>query len=184
MLDQELGYHPQHPLVLTAVRASNMGWDGEFGPYFETGNKFVNYADKQRSDYVSNALKGNIQVSLFSEVSSDELIGRMEALRACIRKLPVSPHVVSRSDLLLVTAEKILDWETRPERGDIRLHGSGLLYVFAQLQNSTEQATPDVRRLRAAVTATYTCQLSIGGQKVLALCLRANDNPFTFLLNP
>jgi hypothetical protein len=184
MLDGELGYHPQHPLVLAHVVPSSRGWDGEFGPFFEPGNLFVNYADRQRSDYVSNALADLIQVTLFSQVSADEFIGRMDALRACIRKLPVSPHVVSHSDLLLVSAEKIADWKLRSDRGDIRLQGSGLLYVFAKVDSSQERNTADVRRLRAPVSATYACQLAVTGRTTVALCFQANGAPFQFILNP
>ena len=184
MLDRELGYHPQHPLVLAHAVASSPGWDGEFGPFFEQGHKFVNYADKQRSDYVSNALAGLVQVSLFSQVSADEFIGRMDALRACIRKLPVSPHVVSRSDLLLVTAEKIADWGLRPDRGDIRLQGPGALYVFAKVDSGNEQNTADVRRLRAPASDIFTCQLSVAGRKTAAICFQVNSSPFQFVLNP
>jgi hypothetical protein len=184
MLDHELGYHPHHPLVLASLVASSRGWDGEFGPFFEQANGFVNYADRQRSDYVSNALAGLVQVSLFSRVSSDELIGRMEALRACIRKLPVTPHVVSHSDLLLVSAERVDDWRARPDRGDVRLEGAGLLYVFARMPTGQELPTPDVRRLRAPVASTYTCQVSVAGQRVRALCFQVDHNPFQFVLNP
>jgi hypothetical protein len=184
MLDGELGYHPEHPLVLAQAVASSRGWDGEYGPFFDPENRFVNYADKQRSDYVSNALADLVQVTPFRQVSADELIGRMDALRACVQKLPVNPHVVSRSDLLLVSAEKIADWKLRPDRGDIRLQGPGLLYVFARVESRKEENTADVRRLRAPVSATYTCQVAVTGRTAMALCFQAHGAPFQFVLNP
>src|SRR5207248_7263575 len=35
LLDGELGYHPNHPRVQSGEVASQRGWDGEFGPFFE-----------------------------------------------------------------------------------------------------------------------------------------------------
>jgi hypothetical protein len=60
MMDGELGYHPQHPRVTAGEVASHNGFDGEFAPFFESisGTSVVNFTDRNRSDYVSNALNG------------------------------------------------------------------------------------------------------------------------------
>ena len=57
MLDEELGFHPNHERVKSGEVKSFRGWDGEFGPFFEkVGAKLhVNYVPIERSDYVSHA---------------------------------------------------------------------------------------------------------------------------------
>jgi hypothetical protein len=186
MLDAELGFHPKHPSVKNGVQKTRVGWDGEFGPFFETvqGSLFVNYASLDRSDYVSNALAGKITVTSLMDISALELIDRMEALEACIRQLPVSPHVVSATKLFLVTAEKVSAWENRLDKGDPRIAGTGYLYVFAFPQNQKEQDTNDLRRKRTIVKETYTCQISIAHGKAVSLCFRKNDEVFRFVSQP
>jgi hypothetical protein len=186
MLDIELGFHPDHPSVKNGAQKTRTGWDGEFGPFFETvqGALCVNYASLDRSDYVSNALAGKITVSGLMEVSADELIDRMEALEACIRQLPVTPHVVSATKLFLVAVEKVSEWENRPDKGDTRIAGPGFLYIFALPQNESERVTSDIRRKRVNVKETFTCQVSIARGKAVSLCFRKNDDVSRFISEP
>ena len=89
MLDTELGYHKDHPRVKEGKVRSLRGWDGEQGPFLELkdGHHYVNAANYDRSDYVSNALAGKIDIRKTSGITGDELIRRMDALRRCIEAL-------------------------------------------------------------------------------------------------
>ncbi|MES1022902.1 hypothetical protein ABN584_08380 [Gloeocapsa sp. BRSZ] len=172
LLDSELGYHPQHPRVKAGEVTAQKGWDGEYGPFFEDfDGLFVNFANKDRSDYISNTLAGQIRVSELAQVDSAELIQRMEALRFCIRELPPN-DTVSTTQLLLVAAEKIADWTQRSDRARSTLQGSGYLYVFATVQGS-EQLTNDVRRKRLRVRNRFTCQIMQD-----TLCWQQDDGEF------
>ncbi|MBE9192894.1 hypothetical protein IQ230_21565 [Gloeocapsopsis crepidinum LEGE 06123] len=177
LLDSELGYYPQHPRVKAAEVTSQKGWDGEYGPFFEDfDGLFVNFANKDRSDYISNALAGQIRVSGLAQVDSRELIQRMEALHFCIRVLPPN-DTVSTTQLILVCAEKIADWSSRSDRAQSTLQGSGYLYVFATVQGS-EQLTRDVRRKRLRVRNRFTCQITQD-----TLCWQQDDSEFRCVVN-
>ncbi|PPS43312.1 hypothetical protein [Chroococcidiopsis sp. TS-821] len=177
LLDSELGYHPQHPRVKAGEVMSQRGWDGEYGSFFEDFDGLVvNFANKDRSDYISNALAGQIRVSELAQVDSAELIRRMEALRFCIRVLPPN-DTVSTTQLLLVAAEKIADWTQRSDRARSTLQGSGYLYVFATVQGS-EQITDDVRRKRLRVRNRFTCQITQD-----TLCWQQDDGEFRCEVN-
>jgi hypothetical protein len=177
LLDIELGYHPEHPLVKSGRVKSKPGWDGEYGPFFETVNRglHINFANKERSDYVSNALAGQIRVAELEQVGSDELISRMEALRFCIRTLPPNDDVVSSARLWLVSAEKIDDWSSRSDRGNSNLDGVGYLYVFASVDGS-ELSANDSRRKRRRVRNQFTCQVTKD-----ALCWKQDQGAFRFV---
>lgn len=177
LLDSELGYHPQHPQVKAGEVTSQQGWDGEYGPFFEDfEGLFVNFANKDRSDYISNALADQIRGSELAQVDSIELIQRMEALRFCIRVLPPN-DTVSTTQLLLVAAAKIADWTQRSDRAQSTLQGSGYLYVFATVQGS-EQITRDVRRKRLRVRNRFTCQITQN-----TLCWQQDDGEFRCVVN-
>ena len=92
MLDQELGLHPNHDLVSSGANTSFRGWDGEFGPFFESvsGQLHVNYATIKRSDYVSHALASRIQLALTAEIQSEELIRRNQAPRFVPKRIASS----------------------------------------------------------------------------------------------
>src|SRR5580700_1418331 len=162
LLDGELGYHPGHPLVRAGKIKSSLGWDGEQGPFFEQVGRrlFVNAADIDRSDYVSNALKRSIDIRKTSHVSAQELIWRMDALRRCIEVLPPENDWVSNTKLWLVSAEKIHDWASEAERGDESLSGTGYVYVFAKFDVEQPIRTTDVTRLRYLVEKKFECQIS------------------------
>ncbi|MGR3277668.1 hypothetical protein ACSYAD_21455 [Acaryochloris marina NIES-2412] len=161
MLDDELGYHPRHPKILDPndVVSSSPGWDGEFGPFFEqeAGETFVNIANIERSDYVSNALAGTISVSKTATIQSNELLARMMSLRQCnqiFQDLSLQPDC-------LVTAEKVTDWTTRSDRLSNQLGGAGYLYIFADL--GREVGSADLKRKRFRSERLYTCQVGDNG---------------------
>jgi len=104
MLDDELGYHPSHPLA--AAGAARPGWDGEYGPYL-TPEGEVDYADIQRSDYVANALRGQMLFGAFEHVDSAELIRRIGALRHAVAACD-NGQVPSHTRLWLVSARRLV----------------------------------------------------------------------------
>ncbi|UOQ71630.1 hypothetical protein [Hymenobacter cellulosilyticus] len=171
LLDTELGYHPRHRLVQSNTVAARPGWDGEFGPFLEQLDQglFVNYADLDRSDYVSNTLAGLLHLDDLSRITAEEMIARMEALRACIRQLPGSGDMVSTTRLFLVEAEAIADWATVATRFDGRLTGSGYRYVFVDMDAEIQKDPSDQRRQRRKVKRRFECQLAMQGRKATLL---------------
>jgi hypothetical protein len=161
LMDNELGYHPSHPLVKAGKVQSKPGWDGEYGPFFEEqhGKEYVNSASLDRSDYVSNALRNAFDLRLLSWIDAPELIRRMQALRTCIAALPPKNDRVSDTDLWLIIAEAIADWAAADSRADAGLVGPGFNYVFA-LTSGRDELTEDVRRRRTRVTKKFDCQIS------------------------
>ena len=176
LLDRELGYHPKHPDVLAGTVLSSRGWDGEYGPFLENlnGRMFVNAASLDRSDYVSNALRGWITVRKTSAADSDELIRRMDALRRCIAILPPRSDHVSNTKLWLVKAEGIPDWDVESCRADSRLSGPGFHFVFVRF-NQNERPTGDLTRVRFRVKNKFDCQISETN-----LVFRADNRPWQF----
>jgi len=161
LMDNELGYHPSHPLVKAGKVQSKSGWDGEYGPFFENlrGQEYVNSASLDRSDYVSNALRNAFDMRLISWIDAPELIRRMEALRACIAALPPPNDRVNDTDLWLITAVAVADWAVEDSRADASLAGPGFNYVFAST-SGRDELTEDVRRRRTRVAKKFDCQIS------------------------
>jgi hypothetical protein len=161
LMDYELGYHPRHEKVRAGLVESNPGWDGEYGPFFETvgGKDYVNYADIRRSDLVSNALRNELTIRLTAPIDSDQMIARMEALRASIKAFPPGEDVVSTTGLWLVAAEAVATWEKHPERVRAGLVGSGFHYVFVTVSGKA-MATNDLTRLRIAVRDRFESQVA------------------------
>jgi hypothetical protein len=161
MLDSELGYHPEHPDVRAGRVRTARGWDGEYGPFLETLKTriVVNAASLDRSDYVSNALRGWITVRKTSSVDSDELIKRMDALRRCIATLPPGSDHVSNTKLWLVKAERVLQWDLEASRADSRLSGPGFHFVFVTF-DPNKSPTEDLTRVRFRVKKMFDCQIS------------------------
>lgn len=162
MLDEELGFHPQHEDVRRGAVESYRGWDGEYGPFFEDADdgRFVNHASMARADYVSNALAGRVRVSLTAGVQSQDLLARARALRQCeqvLRRL----RPAAFPDCLVV-ARRIADWKAAS--GHPGLRGPGFLYVFASV--GPPEPTTDVRRVRRAVAEAYTCQVAESGTAI------------------
>ncbi len=159
MLDEELGFHPNHERVLSGELRSFRGWDGEFGPFFEkvAAKNFVNFVAIKRSDYVSNALAGRIRVSLTAEIQSEELIARHQALTSCLQ----IPTVSSVANLCLVVVRKVNDWATAG-RGVPQLNGKGFLMEFAEFVGS-QQPTSELSRVRLEVAKRHICQVGANG---------------------
>lgn len=165
MLDSELGLHPLHP---SANASSKQGWDGEYGPFFEStaAGLVINHANVERSDYVSNALANKIHFAGLNEVSTAELLLRMEGLRACIAHLPPQSDNVPSSRLILVQAERVGNWSGRPDRLDTTLNGEGLLFVFA-LPGRSLTMTAELTRVRRSIEnrnghpAIFQCQIAV-----------------------
>jgi hypothetical protein len=159
MLDDELGFHPNHERVKSGEVVSYRGWDGEFGPFYErVGTKLhVNYAAIARVDYVSNAMENRIRVSLTIEVQSEDLIARHQTLNACkqVLKLPANPN------LCLVVVRKIDDWSTFGPAVPA-LSGAGFLFGFAELTGNPKP-TKEIPRVRHEVKKTHICQIGMNG---------------------
>ncbi|CAE6702699.1 hypothetical protein R20943_00650 [Paraburkholderia aspalathi] len=106
MLDSELGFHPQHPLVQGGlVHNTRAGWDGEYGPFL-TAAGTVDYADIERSDYVANALGGNMLYGAFEHVDAAELIRRIKALRLAVAACDPT-RTPAKTQLWLVSATQL-----------------------------------------------------------------------------
>ena len=161
LLDEELGYHRDHPLVKERKVKSSLGWDGEQGPFFEKIGRqwLVNVADLGRSDYVSNALANKIDIRRTASVTAKELIRRMDALRRCIEVLPPRNDWVSHTSLWLVTAFAVKNWSDQQDRAASSLAGAGYVYVFVDYDD-TPRRTGDLSRIRYLVTNRFECQIS------------------------
>jgi hypothetical protein len=172
MLDDELGFHPNHERVKHGTVASYRGWDGEFGPFFETlnGALYVNYVSIERSDYVANALLNHIRASLTAHVQSGDLIARKQALQQCERLFLHDPSI--HADCLVVVRQ-IDDWATAGA-GSPQLTGQGFLFEFAHLAPSAEMADELSRKRRRALER-YTCQIGASG-----MAFRRNHQAFQF----
>jgi hypothetical protein len=163
LMDDELGYHPRHPLVRARKVRSRPGWDGEFGPFFGTRHAYVNYADIARSDYVTHALERRFTLARLAVITPSEFFRRMNAMRACIYALPVRPKRVSSTPLFLVSAKRIRSWDKRLDRADPRLSGEGYLFQFARLTGDEIHKPSEIGRVRRKVREWYTCQIGMQG---------------------
>ena len=169
---------------------SKTGWDGEFGPFLETvnGDLMVNFTSMKRSDYVANGLAGRIRPAGLEEVTTRDMLARMEVLRACVRHLPTDQHMVSDSRLFLVSAERVSDWTKESDRGDQRLVGPGYRFVFALV--GQEEVTPDVRRVRSKVKVSagkrqlFHTQVAMEQEEPVGLAFKQDSGPFAFFLDP
>jgi hypothetical protein len=159
LLDEELGYHPLHPKVISGSKKASTGWDGEQGVFFEVEFDLVNYCSIDRSDYTLNMLKGLFSIGKISRLDAPEWINRMIALRNCIFVLPPSDDHVSSTRLSVISVEKIERWEDQTERADTLLSGPGYFMEFALLAGN-EELTDDPKRRRRKVEESYVCQLS------------------------
>ena len=172
MLDEELGFHPNHERVKSGELTSYHGWDGEFGPFFErVGNKLhVNYVAIERSDYVRHALDGKIGVSLTAEVQSEDLIARNNALEISQGTLRIPGNAVR----CLVVFRKVDDWAAfgpgRPE-----LNGEGFLLEFAELSRGNRKTTSELIRVRKEVRKRHICQVGSNG-----IAYKNGGGSFTF----
>lgn len=159
MLDEELGFHPAHERVINNNIKSYRGWDGEYGPFFETidSKRYVNYVAIERSDYVAHALAGRIRIDLTVNVQSEELINRNLALSAC--EALFAPGV--NTTLSLVTFRKIADWSADTSAHK-KLTGAGYLLEFAELTGN-RKTTTELDRVRKQVKKIHICQYGENG---------------------
>ncbi len=159
MLDEELGFHPNHQRVKSGEINSYFGWDGEYGPFFEkvNGKTFVNYVAIERSDYVSHALANRIRVSLTADVQSEDLIARNQALEAC-QSIPGAATSVPNC---LVVFREIEDWAgNNPGRRELK--GKGFLLEFAELRGG-QKPTSELVRVRREVKKRHVFQFGSNG---------------------
>jgi hypothetical protein len=177
MMDNELGYHPQHPRSVAKEVLSRQGWDGLFGPFFESvdGKNYSNFADFNRADYATSSLQNLFGFNGLELNTATEMIARMDALRFCIRILPPATDTVPNTRLLLIVAEKVNNWKTwsskiYPKANNI-LTDAGYIYIFAELVNPNTDPNPSnggialtnppIRR-RYEVSKRYECQIDSG----------------------
>ena len=179
LLDEELGFHPNHPKVLAGAVANGSGWDGEFGPFLSAGGTKVNFVNIERSDYTLNALHGNIGLGLLGRIDVTEQLARMDAFRECADRIRGNKPM-KKFTTLLVSAEKIPDWAQRADRFSTLLTGSGYLYVFVDFKNGQEDPA-DRRRLIADVTSTFICQVS---RSMVGLSKNGGNPKVTVWLHP
>lgn len=171
LMDSELGYHPDAPMVLAGKAVSNMGWDGGYGPFFQSinGKNGVNYASLDRTDYVSNALAGTFALSLFEKLGSDILIERLDIQRLAIKALPPEGDEVRDTPLWLITAYEVADWAAAGDP-DLKGHGYFLQFVTSnpdippvQLTSELPTQTNKFTRLWQEVDTVYTCRVTVDG---------------------
>jgi hypothetical protein len=182
MTDEELGFHPRHPVVVSGQVAAGTGWDGEFGPFFEqdAGKNHVNFADIRRSDYVSHALAGQVGAWATADIQSEDLIARHQALQKCeeileARKREVFPDFFV-PDVCLVVFRKVDNWADSVP-GTPELAGSGFHLEFAEWsEDSTSKPTDDLTRVRREVHKVHVCQFSFHG-----VAYKNGANPFVFV---
>lgn len=172
MLDEELGFHPDHDWVTANKVMSYRGWDGEYGPFFQDvgGRPHVNFVAIERSDYVSHALAGRIRVSLTANVQSEDLIARNDALEACQR----IPAIRDLRRPCLVVFRAVESWrDIGPGRHG--LTGGGFLLEFADL-DEVRKATSEIDRVRRAAAEHHICQVASNG-----IAHKNNDAKFVFI---
>ena len=159
MLDEELGFHPNHERVKSGELSSYRGWDGEFGPFFEKvgATTFVNFVAIERSDYVSQALAGRIRVNLTADVQSEDLIARNQAFEKCESILVLGTN----TGVCLVVVQKVDNWVTFG-RGVPQLTGAGFLMEFAEL-TGVRKATGELERVLREVKKRHVCQIGTNG---------------------
>jgi hypothetical protein len=159
LLDEELGFHPQHPEVLEGIQKASTGWDGEQGAFFEKDFTLVNYCSIDRSDYTFNMLNGLFSCEKLSQIDAAEWINRMMVLRNCIFVLPPGGDHVSTTRLSVISVVKIERWDEQHGRSNPLLSGPGYILQFALLTGD-EDLTDDPKRRRRKVEEAYFCQLS------------------------
>jgi hypothetical protein len=171
MLDSELGYHQDNPR--RGAVAPSFGWDGEQGPFIVGGN--VNFASIVHSDYVSHAFRdGSFSGVHLKDVTSTELIARMDALRLCIQNLPENSAEVSHTKLWLVHAEKVAAAPpaAAPQSGEC------YRYEFV-VPSGQAGPTADSHRLTQPWRRRYVCYVSDKGLSWGT----AETGPFTYKAN-
>jgi hypothetical protein len=112
LTDDELGFHADSPAVKEHGLQETSGWDGESGPFLvlESKRVWVNFADIGQVDLVENCLDGRWDACKLRELSTGDLVRRMEALRRVIERFePGAP--VRQTSLWLISFEAVPDWK-------------------------------------------------------------------------
>ncbi len=196
LMDDELGFHTKSPASQNAKRDSEFGWDGEQGPFLEypkdKNSWYVNFTDLGRADYVENGINGKIDLSKLSELTSGELINRMEALRKSINSIN-NKTTVGGTTLWLISGEKL-------KKGNNSFEGHGIpqqlfginkdwaltiqpsinkdencyLFVFADTDKDADlnsrqwaESGADVKRRLQKCKELFVCQIS---ENAIAKC--------------
>ncbi|MES2777244.1 MAG: twin-arginine translocation signal domain-containing protein [Bacteroidota bacterium] len=189
LMDDEIGLHADSP---GGAGEHSYGWDGEQGPYIEkiNGKWKVNFTDLARADVVQNTLDATLDMSKLRELTSKELISRMDCLRACIQKLP-KKNFESKEKLAkmtgftyhwLVSAEKAnwgnedvkaagipenlagsKDWISN--KMNAKVNGPGYLFVFIDTSKDDldHRDWADYKRRRLTIDNLYVCQVTEKG---------------------
>jgi hypothetical protein len=163
LTDREIGYHPSHPRVIAGEVATQLGWDGEFGPFFETvaGTRFINAADIHRADQTRAAFDGKLGFSGLDEMTTAEMILRMDEFRFSRSKVLI-PKGFPRA--WLVAVERVPAWSswisTVWPKMDTALTGDGLIFAFAQVDSTPQPIGDPPLRSHYAVIKTVQIQLA------------------------
>lgn len=178
--DEELGHHPQSPAAREFCVPDRRGWDGEYSPFILVDPASreeplaVNYADMMISDYVVNARAGYLDLGRMRELSAQDVIERMDALRASIRALTGGDRV-RNTRLWLVSMERVEEWadgaravglpralDCRDRRdrlpGPAGARGRGWLYVFA-VRGGTRRTDEEAGRRIQPCRRLYICRV-------------------------
>lgn len=185
LLDQEIGIHPSHPGLSEPqlLPSPSFGWDGEQGPCLErVGEKFyINFTDIGRADYVWNLRDGGpgFDMSSLRDLTCQELIARMDALRLC--KTTIEGNHSEFSKYWLVSAEKVTDWSNPAaigvppnlvgnDKNWIRsaqrgITGSGYLYILADTIYDGKHEQPQwvdehENRRRLSMRKLFVCKIA------------------------
>jgi hypothetical protein len=146
----------------------------------------VNFTDLGRADYVQNYLDNKFDMSKLRNLSSRELVARMEALKKSIKVL--AKTMVAHTSLWLISAEKLKretsifegngipfniigedkSWATRVRpRLNLKTQEKCYLFLFAETEKDktrgdrkwAEKGTT-VKRRRQKCETLYCCQIS------------------------
>lgn len=172
MLDEEIGLHPGHPLVLNGTAAPCRGWDGEYGPYL-TQDGMAEYADIYRSDYVSNALAGQMLFGALQHVDAPELIRRIRALRHAVAACD-NGQTPAHTKLWLVSARLISQkpqsvyrflfvLPVHPGPAPVQTVPGRLRVSYAQAFGCDSAATALVSPVRKSAAGAAALALYLGG---------------------
>jgi len=190
-MDSEIGIHENSPACTDYKQIASLGWDGEQGPYLDVyeNNWYINFTDLGRADYVENALQGSFDMSKLRNLTSKELNFRMKCLRNCLESINTKYYPGGKTDLWLVSAEKVKwnesvrgfgiprtlldtknnEWATRPQ-GDMA--GDGYLFVFTSYKPDKNLKSKlwvnngdHTKRRRVKCESVYVCQVCEGKAK-------------------
>jgi hypothetical protein len=158
LTDHELGYHPLHPRVVAGEVASEVGWDGDYGPYLSSspGTRYVFASNPLRADLTKSALDEKVHFAGLDEITTEAFISRIHALIWCRENLDewcrlqfgtVLNH--RQSGWWLASFEFVPKWENwysgvLPRLSD-ELTGPGYIFVFVSVGDSEEFESPPIR---------------------------------------